>query len=180
MNTLTWKLHAGDLDQHIRGDYLKFSECMRFFPEPQSLEEAVETSQFANAWGVKMLIERCRQQKGECGGILVWKNADQWPCLDHGFFDYYGHPRAVYAWSKHAYAPVAISITQHFADEYADLEVWLVNDLYKPIAGQVTLYALTIDTHGNNSQQRSCSAKKLSRLIPDDACCLFTYHGQWV
>jgi beta-mannosidase len=174
LDNRTWQLHAGDLDNHVRGDYLKFEACMRFFPEPRSLEEAVETSQFATAWGVKLLIERCRQQKGACGGILVWKNADQWPSLDHGFYDYYGHPRAVYAWSKLAFVPVAISITQHFEDPCADLEVWLVNDLVAPVAGQVTLSALTIDAQGRQVSTTVLAAQP-ARIGPDDACCVFTY-----
>ena len=174
VDNLTWRLHAGDLDHHIRGDYVKFVEGLRFFVEPQSLEEAVEASQFANAWGVKLLIDRCRQQKGECGGVLIWKNADQWPCLDHGFFDYYGHPRMVYAWSKRAFAPVAVSMMQHYADERADLEVWLVNDLYEPVAGQVTLTAVTIDEQGNVLEQVAL-CREAAEVGPDDSQCLFTH-----
>jgi hypothetical protein len=174
LNNRTWKLHAGDLDGHVRGDYIKFAECMRFFPEPHSLEEAIETSQFANAWGVKLLIERCRQQKGECGGILIWKNADQWPCLDHGFYDYYGHPRAVVAWARHAFAPVAISMAQHFDDENADLEVWLVSDLYRQLGGHAVLRALTID-QGGKTVGETVLQRATVEVAPDDARCLFTY-----
>jgi hypothetical protein len=150
---------------------------MRFFPEPQTLEQAVATSQFANAWGVKLLIERCRQRKGECGGILIWKNADQWPCLDHGFYDYYGHPRAVVTWATRAFAPVAVSITQHFHDPDANLELWLVNDLYRPVEGQVVLAAQAIDEWGRVVAKHVLHAGPVY-VGADEVRCLFTYPAQ--
>jgi len=162
MDNLTWKLHAGDLDLRVRGDYRNEGPCTAFFKTPGNLEEAVIVSQFAQAWGMKLLIEQCRRRKGECGGILIWKTADQWPAYDHGVFDYFGHPRIYAAWIKEAFRPVAPSITQDRGDPAgANLELWLSNDHPHAVAGELRFAALQIAPDGSILGERALSATRV-------------------
>jgi beta-mannosidase len=179
MDNLTWKLHAGDHDHLVRGDYLKEAPRVAFFKTPGNLEEAVEVSQFARAWGLKLLIEQCRRRKDECGGILVWKTSDQWPSYDHGLFDYYGHQRLDAEWIKEAYRPLAVSMTQDWRKQAAALEVWLSNDSSSSVTGMLKLERLVVTETGEatevcliheSAQTIEADTSRLVASFPVDAC----------
>jgi len=155
----TWHLHAGDIDGHVRGDYCDDPQYLQFFAEPKDLADAVEISQFANAWGVKLLVEQCRRRKYECGGILVWKMADSWACYDHGLFDFSMQPRSVYDWLKRTFQNVIASITQPLEDP-SKLEAWVTNDELLTLDGELTLRALLIDQHGCVLESRDLQVAK--------------------
>lgn len=129
LDNSTWKLHWGDLDNTYRGDYLLDENCVKFFGEADNLEERVRLSQFAQAYGTRLLIEQCRRQKDRCGGILLWKTADQWPGCDQGIVDYGGVLRPVFRSIKEAFSDVIVSISQGFGPSEDQIEWWLVSDL---------------------------------------------------
>jgi len=144
IDNAAWRLHWGDLDNTVRGDYRLDAECVRFFGEANSLDARIELSQFAQAYGTRLLIEQCRRRKKECGGILIWKTADQWPGCDQGIHDYAGVLRPVYAAIRDAFAPVIVSISQGFGPTGDDIEWWLLSDSEYPVRGSFTGSALSL------------------------------------
>lgn len=180
ITTRTWRLHAGDIDGHVRGDYRNEPLCSAYFAETDNIEQAVVVSQFAQAWGAKLMAEQCRRRQAECGGMLYWKTADQWPCYDQGAFDYHGFPRPVYHWLREAFRPVLLSLTQDWrGDERGDLQLWLSCDTLHPVAGTVSLEAVLQSPAGELRERRllytglaSCASGESRRLaliaIPAD------------
>src|SRR5690606_11066289 len=90
LNNNTWTLHNGTVDKILK--QRRFVEgierCIAYFDHVDSLEKAVEISQFAHAWGSKLIVERCRQRKYDCRRVLLWKLAASWPCADGMVVDY--------------------------------------------------------------------------------------------
>jgi beta-mannosidase len=150
LNNMTWALHNGTVDKTI--EQRRFVEgiekCITYFEEISSLEQAVEVSQFAHAWGTKLLAERCRQIKYECGGVLLWKLNASWPCADGMVVDYYLEALLSLEYMREAYKPVSVSITQYFADPKADVEVYVSNDLLSPIDAQLDIFCAEIADTG--------------------------------
>ena len=143
-----WKLHSGDLDGHVRGDWKSVYECMKFFdsPETDNIEEQVEVSQFAHAWSNKLLVEQCRRRMDSgCDGILVWKLADQWTALDHGLLDGAGIERMCFAATKNAFKETVLSITQDWQSDESPIEVWAVNEGVNPLKGSISLFEVSTD-----------------------------------
>jgi len=161
-----WRLHTGDLDHAIRGDYVVEQIAWKFFQEPTNVEEAVVISQFANAWGTKYLVERCRQRKYDCGGILIWKMGDQWPCHDYGLIDYNLYPRMVYDWTKKAFEPVIAFIQQDWRDTKSDLQFWVSNDRQQDVAGKLSVKELLIEEDGSVTSESELWAQDVS--VPAD------------
>jgi len=135
----TWRYHRGALDRQPRCFYPdeRVEGLLAAFGGYASLEEAVEKSQFAQAWGMKLLAEVCRRQKYECGGVLLWKLTECWPCFDLGMIDYYMREKLVLSYIRDAYAPVAVSFTQDYRSDDADIEVFCVNDTGEPLRGRL-------------------------------------------
>jgi len=141
----TWELHNGSVDRQRRNYFQRMESYWRFFDRPRDLDDAIAISQFGHAWGLKTLIEHCRRRKlppspsgaYECGGIMLWKLDDAWPCADGGLLDYYLRPRAALDWVRRAFQPLAISMRHDTANPGADIEVWIVNDLPRAVAGRM-------------------------------------------
>ena len=146
LDNSTWRLHWGDLDNTVRGDYLLDDDCVRFFGEASTLEERIRLSQFAQAYGTRLLIDQCRRRKEECGGILIWKTSDQWPGCDQGVFDSTGRLRPVYDSIQAAFQPVVVSISQGFGQSEDQVEWWVVSDLDSPVRGTFTARAVSLST----------------------------------
>ncbi|NOY80106.1 MAG: hypothetical protein GXP31_03780 [Kiritimatiellaeota bacterium] len=139
----TWRYHRGALDRQLRCFYPdeRVEGLLAAFGGYESLEDAVEKSQFAQAWGMKFLAEVCRRQKYECGGVLLWKLTECWPCFDLGMIDYYGREKTVLSYIRDAFAPAAVSLTQDYRDDNADIEVFCVNDANKSLRGLLRIVA---------------------------------------
>ncbi|MCX7013329.1 MAG: hypothetical protein NTW86_12375 [Candidatus Sumerlaeota bacterium] len=144
----TWELHNGSVDRMRRNYFERMESYWKFLARPQSLDEAIRISQFGQAWGLKLLIERCRQRKFDCGGVMLWKLNDAWPCADGGLLDYYLRPRLALEWVRRAYQPVAVSMSQDPADPRADVEVWVVNDLHRAMGGMLELRVVEVAENG--------------------------------
>ncbi len=123
----TWRLHSGDVDLYARTFWEMSAKAWTCFGQAHTIEETVEISQFAQAWGYKLLVERCRQQKGECGGIILWKMNDTWPCLDGGLYDHGLKPRLAYSFVAEAFKSLTVSLSQDLHND-KNIQGWLVND----------------------------------------------------
>ncbi|MGZ0654589.1 glycosyl hydrolase 2 galactose-binding domain-containing protein [Coraliomargarita sp. W4R53] len=147
LNNSTWRLHWGDLDEHIRGDYNLDEDCIRYFDTPNTLEERICVSQFAQAYGTRLLIEQCRRRMNHCGGILLWKTADQWPCCDQGIFDSGGFLRPYYHAVKDAFRSISVSIVQDWKSKSKDIEIWLCSDLEYQTNGTITIDCIDLSSN---------------------------------
>jgi beta-mannosidase len=150
LNNATWALHSGSVDTTLSARrFLEGMEaCVRYFDTIDSLEKAVEVSQFAHAWGTKLIAERCRQRKFDCGGVLLWKLAASWPCADGMVVDYYLRALLSLEYMREAYKMVNVSITQDFADSHADAEVYVSNDLLREMKGTLEIFTTEVDEEG--------------------------------
>ena len=150
-----WRLHWGDLDNTVRRDYDLDTECVRHFGIAETLKERVRLSQFAQAYGTRLLIEQCRRRKGECGGILLWKSADQWPCCDQGIVDSAGVVRPVYETIKEAFAEVVVSISQGYGPTEHLVEWWVVSDRAAALRGELITAVYSLRSRTTREMSRS-------------------------
>lgn len=153
----TWRLHTGDLDSHARAFWKLNFECWAHFGEPRDLEEAIALTQFAQAWGYKLLMERCRQRWPDCGGAVLWKLNDTWPCVDAGLFDYFLRPRLAYDFVKAACAPVAVSLTQDPVAPDEQVQLWLCHEGNGAHSGRYGLSLGLLQPDGSMEYQKSWS-----------------------
>lgn len=79
---------------------------------PDNLADLVLASQIVQAEALKFWIERCRQRKFECGGILWWNMIDCWPQFSDAIVDYYYGKKLAYYYVKRAQEPVCITIAE--------------------------------------------------------------------
>lgn len=149
LNSPTWRLHNGALDREDRRLWEITLKSMQAHSDFHSLEEAVEVSQFAHAWGSKLLIERCRQRQGDCGGVLLWKFNAVWPCCDGQYIDFYGEKLLGYDYVREAMKPVAVSLTQAFDSPDGDVEVYIANDLSDTVTSKLRTAVVEVGPNGD-------------------------------
>ncbi len=145
LDSSTWILHHGGLDREDRKLWESTLASMRAHAGFTTIEEAVRVSQFAHAWGSKLLVERCRQRNPDCGGVLLWKFNAVWPCADGQYIDFFGEKMLGYDYVREAMKPVAVSLTQPFDRPESDVEVFVCNDLPRAIVGTLDLAVLAAD-----------------------------------
>ncbi|MCX8170874.1 MAG: hypothetical protein N3E47_02720 [Candidatus Bathyarchaeota archaeon] len=105
----------------------KMEESIRkYFGEiPQNLEDFVLASQIVQAEALKYWIERARQRKFECGGIIWWNIMDCWPQFSDAIVDYYFRKKLAYDYVKRVQRPILISLGEPVENK---LPVIIVND----------------------------------------------------
>jgi beta-mannosidase len=151
------RLHTGDLDLSVRRfDRLNVQAWEQIAPTP-GYREAIEVSQFAQAWGCKTLIEHHRMRRAQCGGLLLWKLNDAWPAIDAGLLDYDLRPRLALAFVGEAMKPVALATGQDMAQPER-LRVALVNDTLVAVKGVVTADYLLPGPTGDYAAVRDFTA----------------------
>ena len=150
LTTRTWKLHHGAVDRSPDMNRLLnlTLNAMRAHADFDDLDEAILVSQFAHAWGNKLLAERCRQQRDECGGVLLWKLSSCWPCADGMFLDYDAKPLLSLEYIAETYKTVAVSLSQDFDNDLADVELYLINDGMTDAVGTLHVIAAGLDASG--------------------------------
>lgn len=166
LNNSTWALHNGSVDRTLneRKFLIGIEKCINYFDRIDSLEKAVEVSQFAHAWGTKLIAERCRQRKYDCGGVLLWKLNATWPCADGMAVDYYLKPLPSLLYIREAYKPVSVSITQHFEDTKADVTIYVSNDLLREVRSKLMIFIAEAGSDGRLTQVLGTQSKDL--IIP--------------
>lgn len=120
-----WDLHGGSTDTHYRRFLGMSTRMWKHFADFQTIDEAIEVSQFAQAWGAMALVLHCRRRWPETGGVLWWKLDDCWPCMDGGIIDYTGHRRTCFFSLAYAAAPRVLCFFQN--PETDSLELHLIN-----------------------------------------------------
>jgi len=103
---------------------------------PETLDEWVEASQKAQAYGLQVAIERFRRRKYRTSGTIVWQLNDAWPAISWSVIDYRRLPKLAYLKLQALFSPVLVSL-EYPLREYrpGDLfraRVWTINDLLIP------------------------------------------------
>jgi len=137
LNSETWDLHNGDVDTFKRHFWGRNKPMWEAFSSCEDIDDAVEVSQFAQAWGAKVLVEHCRARWPETGGMLWWKLNDCWPCMDGGLYDYELRPRTIVKAMRAAAAPTLLCVGQPLNQD--SLELRLINHSDEYITGTFAL-----------------------------------------
>ncbi len=128
-----WAYHSGSLDGFDNKAKEKLASCIMEFGEPHNLEEYISLTQLAQAESFKFAIEHFRRRKYDCGGCISWKFVDTWPSICCSLVDYYLNPKMVYYYVKKASSPILIS----FKEEKDGVSLWLINDTYESVKGNL-------------------------------------------
>ncbi len=122
-----WQYHCAQLE--------KLEPYVRAF-SPGSLNEWVEASQKAQAYGLQIAIEHFRRRKYCTSGAIFWQLNDAWPAISWSVIDYYRRPKLAYLKLKTLFSPILVSL-EYALREYCpgDLfraRLWAINDLLSP------------------------------------------------
>jgi beta-mannosidase len=98
-----------------------------------TLDEFVEASQRAQAYGLRVAIEHYRRRKAHgVGGALVWQLNEPWPAISWAIIDHYGQPKPAFELVKRLFSPVLISLDYplkcYRAGNDLAFDVWIIND----------------------------------------------------
>ncbi|WP_127584262.1 beta-mannosidase [Paenibacillus koleovorans] len=139
MGSESWYYHLGN----VPGTYRAFESLMdsyisQYFGKPETLEEYIWLSQYAQGNGYKAFVEHFRSRKYDCGGFAIWKYTDAWPCGCMTLVDYHLTNKISFYYTKRASSPVLLSL------KYAEdrFEVWVINDELRPVQGIVSVEAI--------------------------------------
>ena len=131
------------------------------------LEHFVEATQKMQAFALQTAIEHFRRRKYECSGTIFWQFNDPWPAISWSVIDYYRNPKLAYHKLKQIYSPVLVSLKyelkQHVAGETVPIEVWVVNDLPRPIED------CKLDIHMGGDNERLMNLSFDVGTIPADS-----------
>jgi beta-mannosidase len=134
----TYMAHCGQLSTAPPNlpDYKNnFAALLKEFGEPHNIEEFVSLTQVSQAEFYKFAYEHFRSRKYLCGGGIMWKLADTWPCLENSVIDYWGHPKPALYFLKRVFAP----FLAFFRDNGETISLWLSNDSYVPVSARLEL-----------------------------------------
>lgn len=120
-------------------------------------ESIVYLSQLIQAEAIKTGVEHWRSRKYRTAGTLYWQFNDSWPVFSWSSVDYFKRPKALYYYTKRFYAPLL-----PLAIRKDEVEIYVVNDLKKPIEGELTVEFW--DVEGNMIDKR-----KIDAHIPADS-----------
>lgn len=103
---------------------------------PDNLDDMVHSSQITQAEALKFWIERSRQRKFECSGILWWNMIDCWPGFSDAIVDYYYSKKLAYDFVMRSQSDILISLGEK---EDKGNPIVLVNDTLKSIECDCTV-----------------------------------------
>lgn len=107
----------------------KAIEC--FFGEvPNNIEDYILASQVVQAEALKFWIERLRQRKWFCSGILWWNIIDCWPQFSDSIVDYYFKKKLAYDYIKKSQHPVLSCLGE---PEDGKISLFLINDTLEDV-----------------------------------------------
>ncbi len=134
-----WTYHNAEIEKLWR-----YAEpLLPFIPEHAiTLEEFVAASQEAQLRGLQIAIEHARRNKPRVSGCAFWQLNEPWYSICWSVIEYTRRPKRAYAKIKELYNPVLVSfaypLRQRRAGEIVTGQVWLVNDLLRPVQGTLT------------------------------------------
>ena len=104
--------------------------------ESMTVDQFVNATQRAQAFGLQIAIEHMRRRKPRTTGVAVWQFNDCWQSISWSVIDYCGTPKRAYEEMKRLYAPVFGSfnypLVSRRAGDTVRGDVWLINDLREP------------------------------------------------
>jgi len=147
----TYSAHCGQLSTSPDNpDYVNnFAAQLKEFGQPSNIREFVHLTQVSQAEFYKFAYEHFRSRKYLCGGGIMWKLADTWPCLENSVIDYWGHPKPGLYFLKRVFSPILV----FFRDSGETVSVWLSNDTQLPVSAKIELNY--IDFQGNTLWART-------------------------
>ncbi|MBM3130120.1 MAG: hypothetical protein FJ009_16035 [Chloroflexi bacterium] len=132
-----WKYHRAELKKlgrYARGEERGARKSSApLASRPSRVEEFIDATQRAQAFGLQIAIEHLRRRKPQTTGVAVWQFNDCWPSISWSVVDYYGTPKRAYAELKKVYAPILASfdyaLIPRRAGDTVRGDLWIVNDL---------------------------------------------------
>jgi beta-mannosidase len=94
-------------------------------------DDFIYKGQLVQAEALKTAFEHWRRRKFRTAGSLVWQLNDCWPVSSWAVVDSALRPKAAYYQVKRSFTPVLVS----FRKTGTGIEVWVTNDLLKPVSG---------------------------------------------
>ncbi|MFA6185758.1 MAG: sugar-binding domain-containing protein [Phycisphaerae bacterium] len=119
---------------------VELASVRELFGEPRNAAEFVKFAGTLSAEYLSAEFQHHRRRQGVNGGSLIWMYNDCWPAASWALVDYYGLPKQSYYAIKRNCEPVRLSFRER-ADKY---ELYLTHNLYKKVAGTVSVYAMDV------------------------------------
>ena len=139
----SWAYHGAEL-----GKLRRYARPFLRNEEPH-LDEFIQASQQAQAYGLQIAVEHYRRAKARGGGgVLIWQLNEPWPAISWALIDFYRQPKAAYAIVKRLMNPVLVSLEyplqRYRAGDELAVGIWVVNDWHQELRGchlEVILWA---------------------------------------
>lgn len=125
------------------GNQRMFEVAAYYYKKPKDFESSVYISQLSQAEGIKKAITYHRSAKPKTMGTLFWQLNDVWSTMSWSSIDYNGNWKALQYFSKKAYTPVFVGVTQ--LDN--KFKISILNDT--PDNREVSLQMIFSDLNGN-------------------------------
>jgi beta-mannosidase len=97
------------------------------------LDQFIEATQKAQAFGLQVAIEHFRRRKYQASGTLVWQFNEPWPAICWSMVDYDRRPKLAYHKLQQLYNPILISLNypliEYRPGTLLRAEIWAINDL---------------------------------------------------
>lgn len=113
----------------------------RYFRFPLGFENFIYLSQVQQSLAIKTGVEYWRHLRPVCMGALYWQLNDLWPVASWSSIEYNGNWKQLHYHAKKFFAPVIIAGYK----KEETVEVWLVSDLLKTVAGNITIHYYDFD-----------------------------------
>ncbi len=156
-----------------------------------TLEEFVEATQKAQAYGLKYGIECFRRMKYRVSGCMFWQFNEPWPSISWSVVDWFLRPKLAYYAVRDAYAPVLICAEYTKKSwkkgETFKCKAWVVNDLHRAL-GKCSAEFKIIDNEGQTlaetvmdadvQDDSALSLGKIESKVPEDLVGSFTLEAK--
>jgi beta-mannosidase len=106
-----YQIHAGSTIGYDRGrDYFTdmYRNARKYFGDWHSLDELIYLTQLFQSDALMRYVENFRYKENDCGGCLIWKFSDLWPCLELSVLDYANRPKMAFYSVRRAFADTIV------------------------------------------------------------------------
>lgn len=114
---------------------------LKEYHRPKDFESFLYVNHVLQAEGIKFALEGHRRAMPYCMGSLYWQINDCWPVASWSSTDYYQKWKALQYYVQKGFKPVLISPYENTLK----FRVGIVNDLLKPINGEMLLQLIDFD-----------------------------------
>jgi len=120
----TWGYHdAASGNGHWE---LYYTEMVKRYGEPVSMEDFCNKMQLMNASGYQGIFEAAGHKLNDIGGVMLWKLNAAFPSVVWQVYDWYLQPNAGYYFMQNACEPLHIQLNLN------NFKVTVINRIYKP------------------------------------------------